>query len=264
MYLCASVPHEKTFIMKNIVIATDLEPETENALLRSLQLAQEHKAQLHILHVAHVLSVPSFQADAKKAEKQCRSKIQAIVEKYPSWEAVDFKIHILRRGRIEDQIDNLARKLSAELVVMGADRSTRDGPPGFVRSKVEHVLWRGKYPVLAVFGDIEAAYDNILIIGKKYSIGFLDLINPNRQARNAEKLIERVKKILTPHEGISDGKKFQHIRVSPSLNLMSKIRSKQYDLVVMEVSFVNYTKPDFGEAVHKSLMDESCDILLTK
>ena len=38
--------------MDTIVIATDLQPETENALLRALQLSEEHSAKLYIFHVA--------------------------------------------------------------------------------------------------------------------------------------------------------------------------------------------------------------------
>lgn len=249
--------------MSNIVIATDLQPETENALLRALQLAGEHGAQLHIVHVASILSFPSFEENLKIVEERDGAKIQASIEKYPKWESIDVKIHILNGsgGRVEEHIDRFSRDIKADLVVMGADRSTVN-LPSFMRTKIEHVLWKGNCPVLAAFKGVTSPYENILMIGKQYTAGFLDLIRKNHQEKSEKRLIRRVEKTLTQFEQISDSGGYDYIHDTPSLDILLEIKSKEYDLAVLEVSFTDPSKPDLGEEVHNIIKDESCDVLL--
>lgn len=246
--------------MYNIVIATDLKPETENALLRAVRLAQEHGARLHIIHAAHKSLIPNFE---EQDEERCRTEIQALIEKYPSWEDIDFKVHILRGGRIHEQINTFAREIGADLVVMGADRSTAHAPD-FVRTKVENVLWLGSYPVLAAFRDATSAYENILVVGKQYTAGLLDLIDKKRQKKNKQKLIKRVQKVLEQFEEISDCSGYDYIRDTPTLDILSEIKSTACELVVLEVSFADPLKPDLGEEVHNIVTNEYCDVLLIK
>ena len=134
--------------MDNIVIATDLQPETENALLRALQLSEEHSAKLYILHVASCMLENINETTS--IEDWSKDIIQALIKKYPAHKKVVYEISIVRGGRIQDQIDKFSRERDADLVIMGADRSTINAPE-VVRTKVEHVLWQGDYPVLAVF-----------------------------------------------------------------------------------------------------------------
>ncbi len=166
--------------MKNIVIATDLKPETKNALKRALLLAEEHKAQLHIIHIQSKLDIPNLQVQNQQHKENAIAEIESLVKAFSNYDNV--KIEILSDGRIQDLIDNYARKIDADLVILGADRSMK-GSPSFIRTKAENILRQGNYPVLIVFRNVTSLYENILVIGKQYTASFLDLINKNHQEK---------------------------------------------------------------------------------
>lgn len=249
--------------MQTIIVATDLEPKTTNALLRSIQLAYDNKAKLHIVHVIHILSSPIFEDKAQKAEEEGRIQILNLIKKHPNCDDVDYDIHILHDGRVQDQIAAFARKTNADLVIMGADRSSM-GTPSFIRSKVEHLMWQGDYPVLSAFTDVTHAYNNILVVGKKHIANMVDLLDINRQEKIQRRFINSVHKTLTGVNKTSKNKQYKYANKMSSFDLISKIKSENYDLTVLEVESLNLSQPDFGEDIHKILMDESCDILLIR
>ncbi len=55
---------------------------------------------------------------------------------------------------------------------------------------------------------------------------------------------------------------YSYIHDTPSLDILSQIKSKNYDLAVLEVQFKDPSKPDLGEETHNIILDEACDILL--
>lgn len=243
-------------------MATDLKPETENALARAIQLAQNNDAKLYITHVLAISSNPNFVDLIEERTKEREGQISSLIEQHAKGD-INYEIIISQAGRVQDQIDKAARTLGADLVILGADRSSANGPD-FLRSKAEHLVWEGGYPVLVVVNDVVAPYHNTLLVGREHKAGFIDLLFKNRREKFKQKIINRIHKMLTNLDSVISTDQYTFIEKTSDLDLLSEIKSRNCDLAVIRVEPLDWTQPNFGEDIHKIIIDEPCDIILTK
>ncbi len=147
--------------MKNILLATDLTPNADRALVRAIKLASETGAQLHVIHV-----VPPYPfKKTKQLTQSLKEELEDIINKHikayrgannlkPSItvvQAVDNHLEILKH----------AHKARADLLVMGMHGKSKFRDL-FVGTTIERVIRKGLKPVLMVKNIPADSYQDVL------------------------------------------------------------------------------------------------------
>ena len=150
--------------IKRILVGIDVHERSNDVLKRALVLANEHKADLFIVHAVRVpwLSVPSYfgskdidvdtEAISKKIEKKIKSlnkgsKINTYV--------------FVKEGNADDIILYESKLNQVDLIVIGK-HSKKKGRKGFVGTTAQKVAHKTHLPVLIVQNSVKADYRNII------------------------------------------------------------------------------------------------------
>ena len=156
------IKNARTKKMNNILVAIDLAKENERVLSRAVKIALNSNAKLHVLHVFHNMSFPDIRRDIASDPGRCKSDIRKFMEKNDHIGKIEFSIHIAHGGRVYDRVGEYARKIPADLVIVGKSDRSRDAPD-FVSTTTERILVESYYPVLVVARDAGSPYKNILV-----------------------------------------------------------------------------------------------------
>jgi nucleotide-binding universal stress UspA family protein len=140
--------------MKQIVIATDGSPSSEEAVHVGLELASEQGAEVRFVHV---LAPTQWELAAQMSSMENLDDVDGDVDR-PLREAVALAdeagvpaVRDLRAGFIEDEIISAAEEIDAELIVLGS-RGLGAVRGALLGSISRAVLNRAKRPVLVVRG----------------------------------------------------------------------------------------------------------------
>lgn len=155
--------------MKNILLATDLAPETNRAFGRAVKLGATLSAKLHIVHVCPVDSfsakkktVISLKQDAEDTMKSALIDAKGIKKSQAT-------ITVLEGGETFTQIIAHANKIKAGLIVMGIHGKVKLLDM-FVGTTIERVIRKGITPVLMVRDKPQKDYGKVLV-GADFSDG---------------------------------------------------------------------------------------------
>lgn len=153
---------------KNILIATDLTPNSEHAFKHAVLLARQSKAKIHLLHIVPEIDagfrsyVSSIMGEGKleefesQHEEQARAEIKKELEKFAREELADHPEDFkniagveVAHGHAVSQILLVADRLNVDVIVMGTHGK---GPLGhtFLGSVAEKVLHKSKKPVFVI------------------------------------------------------------------------------------------------------------------
>jgi nucleotide-binding universal stress UspA family protein len=155
-------------VYQNILIATDLTPNSEHAFKHAVLLARPSKAKIHLLHVVPEIDssfrsyVSSMMGEGKlesfesQHEDQAREKLKRELEEFTSEELAnypeDFKniagVEIIH-GHAVSQILQAADRLDADVIVMGTHGKGALSHT-FLGSVAEKVLHKSKIPVFVI------------------------------------------------------------------------------------------------------------------
>ena len=141
--------------MKRILCATDLSPGCEGAVHRAGMLAQQHGAQLALLHVLD----PVLFLEQEQEHVIARLRSQAAPPLWPFEATPTIEV---RTGPVANVIRNVAEEAGAELIIMGAQRRRAVGD-AVAGTTVERVLRSSGPAVLLVNGDPLNTYRNVLL-----------------------------------------------------------------------------------------------------
>jgi nucleotide-binding universal stress UspA family protein len=150
--------------LKRIVVGIDISEKSDHVLTRALNLANEHKADLFVVHAVRTpwLSVPSYfgskdigidtEGITKKIEKKLKtlnkeSKVSCFV--------------LVKEGNAEDIILYECKLLRADMILIGA-HSKRKGRKGILGTTAQKVAHQSHLPVLIVKNSAKTPYKNIL------------------------------------------------------------------------------------------------------
>lgn len=158
--------------MDSILVATDLSPRTERAILRGSLLARATGAQLHLLHVVDEEQPQAgIQADREAAEAYLARQVAGIV-------AADgiSCTHQIAVGGTFVEMTEVAREHRAGMLIVGPHyRSLLKDI--FVATTAERAIRKSQVPVLVVNGEEIAPYREILVA--------VDLSEPSAAAIHA-------------------------------------------------------------------------------
>lgn len=145
--------------MKNILLATDLEANSDRAMERALKTAEQQKASLYIIHVIPAYKKrPMGEAFKKDAEQLIKA---VLADEFPQYKHVDVQIEVVDSKEAYSKILEYADKIKADLIVMGLHGKTKFRDL-FVGTTVERVIRKGRRPVLMVKNKAIVPYDNII------------------------------------------------------------------------------------------------------
>ena len=144
--------------MKTILLATDLGANSDRAMERALKLAKETKAQLHVVH-----ALPDYKAKklVSTLKQDTEDLIKGYIYDYKDVEGLDITVNALQGGDFYAQILDYARKIKADMIVMGMHDKTKIGDL-FTGTTIERVVRKGHWPVLMVKNKPTGPYQIVL------------------------------------------------------------------------------------------------------
>lgn len=148
--------------MRNILVATDLTGDSENAFIRAIQLAKLNGATLHVLHLARSIQGSGNPDEAVKIHAERGDQIQEFIGQYAATANIKYEVHIENYGRVYERVVEYAWEVRADLVVIG--QSTRpDGIPNSVFLTTSQIVKNSSAPVLVVTQPVSGTYRHILL-----------------------------------------------------------------------------------------------------
>jgi nucleotide-binding universal stress UspA family protein len=149
---------------KRILAATDLSARSDRALARAVQLAQQHKAQLTVLHVVDE-ELPELVQTRLAAAAE--TEIEACLDKLGVRTGAEVTVCVLS-GRDYQDILKAAEADACNLIVLGRHRDeTADRP--LRGTTMERVIRQGVHPILVVADRADGPYRTV-IVGVDFSI----------------------------------------------------------------------------------------------
>lgn len=155
--------------MKNILLATDLQSETNRALDRAVKLASRLSAKLHVLHVCQLYSWGKKKKKPFSLKKDTEEMVKALLRKHKEIKNIQTAITVIEGGEIYAEIIRHAEKVNAGLIIMGMHGKKKFSDM-FVGTTVERVIRKGIRPVLMVKDKLHGDYKNVLV-GTDFSDG---------------------------------------------------------------------------------------------
>ncbi|HBR69701.1 MAG TPA: hypothetical protein DEA55_10040 [Rhodospirillaceae bacterium] len=153
--------------MKNILLATDLTANSDRAMERALKIAKEAGAKLHIVHV-----LPGYKEKklVSTLKEDTEDLIRGYIYDYKDSQGLNVVINALQGGEAYAEILGYARKIKADLIVMGTHGKTgiRDL---FAGTTVERVARKGAWPVLMVRNKPTGGSYQSIVAGVDFSPG---------------------------------------------------------------------------------------------
>ncbi len=150
--------------LKRIVVGLDVFEKSNGVLKRALALANEHKADLFVVHAVRTpwFAVPSYFGskeigiDKEGITKKIEKKIKALNK--------DSKVScfiFVKEGNATDIILYESKLNHADMIVIGK-HSRAKGRKGFVGTTAQKVTHQSHLPVLIVNNNVKGSYKNII------------------------------------------------------------------------------------------------------
>lgn len=153
---------------QNILVATDLTPNSANAFRHAVMLARQHNANIHLMHVvaqvdtsmrsylSSVLGQGRLEELEQKHEQEAYARLKKELTDFAEAELSDHPEDMKRFSGSEVAVGNpvicilaAADKLDADVIVMGT-HSKRGLEHAFLGSVAEKVLQKSKRPVFVI------------------------------------------------------------------------------------------------------------------
>lgn len=154
--------------IRSIVVATDFSDFSERAVQRAVQIARQHGAILHLLHVVRPLDLyPGLTLAADELsqhDQDLQAAEQSRLDALATSLASQFEIKTLavsRLGRAHTEIAEYAQHISADLVVAGS-RGENALVDLILGSTASRLLRVAQCPVLIVKNPADQAYRQVL------------------------------------------------------------------------------------------------------
>ncbi len=155
--------------MKNILLATDLSPDSIRAFERAIRLASTLKSKLHILHVCPLYSFTGKKKQRISLKQDAEDMIHNFLGTLKGIKNIKTSITVKEGGEPFAEIIKRAEKVRAGLIVMGM-HGKANVLDMFVGTTIERVIRKGMRPVLMVRDKPVNDYRNVLV-GTDFSYG---------------------------------------------------------------------------------------------
>ena len=155
--------------MKNILLATDLSPDSIRAFERAIKLASTLASKLHILHVCPLYSFSGKKKQRISLKQDAEDMINNFLGTLKGIKNIKTSITVREGGEPYAEIIKHAEKVRAGLIVTGM-HGKANILDMFVGTTIERVIRKGMRPVLMVRDKPLNDYRNVLV-GTDFSYG---------------------------------------------------------------------------------------------
>lgn len=150
--------------LKRVLVGLDVTEKSNNVLKRALSLANEHKADLFIVHAVRTpwVEVPSY-FGGKDIGIDKESIVQNIEKKIKTLNR-EFKVNcfvFVKEGNPQDIILYESKLNQTDMIIIGA-HSKAKGKKGFLGTTAQKVAHLSHLPVLIVKNSVKNPYKNII------------------------------------------------------------------------------------------------------
>lgn len=150
--------------LKRVLVGLDVTEKSNNVLKRALSLANEHKADLFIVHAVRTpwVGVPSY-FGGKDIDIDKESIVQNIEKKIKTLNR-EFKVNcfvFVKEGNPQDIILYESKLNQTDMIIIGA-HSKAKGKKGFLGTTAQKVAHLSHLPVLIVKNSVKNPYKNII------------------------------------------------------------------------------------------------------
>jgi len=143
---------KKNALYKNILVALDLTEHSNSIMKRAVQIASHAKSKLNIAHVlAHTpipyageFSIPIDVEAENIIRKQATKRLAQLGKKYQ----IESDAQYLLEGSVKTEVTNLAKKIHADLIVVGTHGHT--GIEALLGSEANAILHAAKCDVWVI------------------------------------------------------------------------------------------------------------------
>jgi nucleotide-binding universal stress UspA family protein len=277
--------------MKNILVGTDLTGKSENAVIRAIQLSKLSGAKLHVLHVNRRITIPGNPDASALVRAEVGNRVRNYIEQYAGSSDIEYEAHIESRGRVYERVVEYARKLRADVVVIG--RSTRpDVLPDSVFLTTGRVITNSPAPVLVVTQPVSGNYRHILLEAQlsispeaalapvrdfgpdirltllidaegetQNPAGLIQRVITGFRRRKYEKYLARAGRLLRIRGIAEERLSLVVVEHDYETVLLSKLKDEEIDIVGMVQMRRRLGNRDLGRSVLADLQTASCDLL---
>jgi nucleotide-binding universal stress UspA family protein len=281
--------------MKRLLLATDLCANSDRAMERAIRIAKEHGAQLSVLHV--VSGKNKGPDDLQERAREIEAFIKSYVGESKQEQGLNVSIDIVRSVKPHETICDYAKKVKAEMIVMGMHRKARFMDL-FMETTFSRVLQMCLLPVLMVKEKPVDSYKSVLC-GSDFASGSYkafeaavslapnakfeiihahqkSLLNANAQYADGEDAspknleeceAEMLKFIGEQKRRYSDlklGKEmnvdYSFVEADPYYALIEKTQKEKVELICLGTHGCDTSK--IGPVTNSLMADPPCDILV--
>lgn len=148
---------------RRILLATDLSSRADRAFDRAVQLCNQWRAELHVLHAVEAMrpSIP-FGVDAEayiRGRPDPRADAERLLRRTLALEQVKAHVHV-EEGSASHAILAIAEREDCDLVILGENRDRLVGP---FEGTLDHVVRASPVSVLTVRNRTYVPYRNLLV-----------------------------------------------------------------------------------------------------
>jgi nucleotide-binding universal stress UspA family protein len=161
----AAMPHRAQHGPRTIVFGTDFSAASQNALLRTVKIAKQHDATIHVIHAAPRLPRLFSRRFRLLNDRKQREALDG-VEKRIQQAGVQVRAHLMHGNAIEI-LTAKARAVAADLVVVGA--RGRVFPDSMIGSTAERLIAMDRHRVLLVRRAANRSYRDVVIAANEDS-----------------------------------------------------------------------------------------------
>ncbi len=263
-----------------ILLATDLEPKSDRAMERAVQLARQFGAELTALHIVQ----GEDGAYAHLPLHHIEAEMQRLLLAVPGGAGLPVRAVAVRGGAVGPEVAGYAGQWRPDLVVVGGH--ARNRVTGlFLPATVERIAVADDTPVLAVWDKPQGPYARALVPvdfsprsratvaaarhllpeGTLHLLHVLDLPSTARPTGD-EAAVQRAfaEEFATLLDGIpGDGVRCEVCIGTPAVEIVRAARLERHDLVVMGSARRNgVMRAVLGSVAQAVLTELSCDALL--
>ena len=149
-----------------ILIPIDFSNQSMYALNQACSLAQTKNSKVYILSVIEEQNkISSLFLDDQTdiLQNKVKSKLNQICEEIQSKYKIDIEV-MVSKGRVYNQIIDVSKMISTDLIVMGTTGSPKEGFKRFIGSNAERVVRLAQCPVITIKGqNLRNGCQNIIL-----------------------------------------------------------------------------------------------------
>lgn len=143
---------KQSSLYKNILVALDLTEHSNFVLKRAAQIAERSKSKISVVYVhSHMLipyagefSMPIDMESENAIHRQAEKRLAQLGKKYK----INAKAQYLLEGSVKTEVTNLAKKIHADLIVVGTHGHT--GIEALLGSEANAILHAAKCDVWVI------------------------------------------------------------------------------------------------------------------